>query len=223
VSNDFQTENLNRFEEALRRFDLENSHDPNTINVNGSQQPRELAYAQWLTDWVLRLCPKASEELRLAARSQHLCRWMVPRNSYPLTRTGYLRWREALKKFHAQKASEVLKALGYSEKLIERVTSLNLKKDFPLDTETRILEDGLCLVFLERQFAELAAKTDDEKMIVVLQKSWNKMTEKGQGFALQIPYGPHEKQLLDRALAKAKGKPFVEQTNPLSKPEIGNI
>ena len=49
--------------------------------ADGLAQPRELLYARWLTDWVLKLCPDASEPLRLAARCQHLCRWMVPRDS----------------------------------------------------------------------------------------------------------------------------------------------
>src|SRR5438876_6100686 len=121
----------NRFEAALRRFDEENSRDPNTVEINGLKHPRERVYAEWLTDWVLRLSPEASEELRLAARCQHLCRWMIPRDSYPMTRVGYLKWREALKNFHAQKAGDVLRELGYPDTIIARVQSLNLKKNFP--------------------------------------------------------------------------------------------
>src|ERR1041384_5746550 len=124
-----------RFEAALRRFDEEHSRDPNREEFGGVAHPRELIYAQWLTDWVLKLCPDVSEELRLAARGQHLCRWMIPRNSYPMTRGGYLQWREALKKFHAQKAGELLREVGYSEEVIRRVQDLNLKKNFPTDPE----------------------------------------------------------------------------------------
>src|SRR5690242_20119750 len=85
-----------RFDAALRRFDEENARDPNREQFAGISQPRELLYAKWLTEWVLRLEPQASEPLRLAARAQHLCRWEIPRHSFPLTRTGYLKWREAL-------------------------------------------------------------------------------------------------------------------------------
>ncbi|PYJ02844.1 MAG: hypothetical protein DME25_14860, partial [Verrucomicrobia bacterium] len=99
----FQPRDPGRFAAALRRFDQENSRDPNRETVDGAEHPRELIYAQWLTDWMLKLCPQASEELRLAARCQHLCRWQVPRDSYPMTRAGYLQWREGLKKFHAEK------------------------------------------------------------------------------------------------------------------------
>jgi len=193
-------DNPNRFEKALRRFDEENSGDPNTILSGGVKRPRELVYADWLTDWVLRLCPAASEELRLAARCQHLCRWMVPRNSYPMTRAGYLRWREEMKKFHAQKAADILREVGYPEEIIARVKSLNLKKDFPNDAETRVLEDALCLVFLEFQFAGLAAKTAEDKTINALQKSWGKMSEAARTEALKLNYGEREKALLHRAL-----------------------
>ena len=119
--------------------------------AGGVSQPRELLYAQRLTGWVLRLCPDASEELRLAARCQHICRWEIPRNSYPMTRAGYLKWRADLKKFHAQKAGEILREAGYDETAIRRVQELNLKKNFPDDPETRVLEDALCLVFLQFQ------------------------------------------------------------------------
>jgi len=196
----FQVADIPRFDAALRRFTEENSRDPNTVEIQGVKRPRELVYAEWLSNWVLRLCPQASEELRLAAHCQHLCRWMVPRDSYPMTRAGYLRWREALKKFHAEKAGEILREVGYPDPVVTRVQSLNLKKDFPHDPETRVLEDALCLVFLEHQLADLASKTDDEKMINALQKAWKKMTPAARELALKLSYPPRERTLLDRAL-----------------------
>jgi hypothetical protein len=189
-----------RFQEAIRRFDEENSRDPNRQLVDGVEQPRELVYAQWLTAWVERLCPDASEELRLAARCQHLCRWMVPRANYPMTRAGYLQWREGLKKFHAQKAGEILREVGYPEKIVTAVQRLNLKKDFPRDPGCRVLEDALCLVFLEHQLGELAAKSTEDKVINALQKSWAKMTPTARDLALGLSYTPSEKALLDKAL-----------------------
>ena len=189
-----------KFEAAIRRFDGENSRDPNREISGGVSQPRELLYAQRLTGWVLRLCPDASEELRLAARCQHICRWEIPRNSYPMTRAGYLKWRADLKKFHAQKAGEILRESGYDETVILRVQELNLKKNFPDDPEVRLLEDALCLVFLQFQLADLAAKTDEDKTINALQKSWAKMSESARAEALKLNYGEREKILLQRAL-----------------------
>ena len=185
-----------KFLSALRRFDTENSRDPNLTDG----QPRELRYAQRLTEWVLKLRPDASEPLRLAARCQHICRWESPRENHPATRAGYLKWRADLKKFHAEKSGASLRETGYDEETIRRVQNLNLKKDFPADAEGRVLEDALCLVFLEFQFAALAAKSDDEKMINALRKSWEKMTEAARAEALKLNYGDHEKKLIARAL-----------------------
>ena len=196
MTENFQPRDAKKFEAARRRFDAENSRDPNVED----SQPRELLYAKRLTDWVLRLCPDAGEELRLAARSQHICRWEIPRDSHPMPRAGYLKWRADLKKFHAQKAGEILREAGYDETAICRVQELNLKKNFPDDPEARVLEDALCLVFLEFQLAGLAARTAEDKTINALQKSWQKMTEAARAEALKLDFGPREKILLQRAL-----------------------
>ncbi|HEY2329434.1 MAG TPA: DUF4202 family protein, partial [Verrucomicrobiae bacterium] len=119
----------------------------------------------------------------------------------PMTRPGYLKWRADLKKFHAEKSAAILREVGYDEATIHRVQDLNLKKNFPADAECRVLEDALCLVFLEFQFAALAAKSDDEKMVNALKKSWEKMTEAARAEALKLNYGGREKNLIGRALA----------------------
>jgi Domain of unknown function (DUF4202) len=203
----FQPRDPRSFEAALRRFDEENGRDPHVEQAGGAAHPRELLYAGRLSEWVLKLCPEASEELRLAARCQHLCRWMVPRESYPMTRAGYLKWREGLKQLHAQKAGEILREVGYPEEVVARVQSLNLKKNFPHDAEVRVLEDALCLVFLEHQFAELASKTAEDKMVNALQKAWKKMTPAAQAQALKLAYSPRQQTLLEQALKTAERKP----------------
>ena len=186
-----------KFHAANARFDAENSRDPNSENGH----PRELLYAERLTSWVLKLSPNASETLRLAARCQHICRWESPRENYPMSRPGYLKWRADLKKFHAEKSGAILREVGYDEETIRRVQDLNLKKKFPADAEVRTLEDALCLVFLEFQLSPLAAKSDDEKMINALRKSWEKMTESARAEALKLNYGDREKKLIGQALA----------------------
>jgi len=197
-----QLSDTSRFEAAIHRFDAANSLDPNLEIVEGIARPRELVYAERLRHWVLKLCPDASEELRLAARCQHICRWMIARSSYPMTRPGYLKWREDLKKFHAEKAGDILRVVGYPAETVAKVQALNLKKNFPQDPDSRVLEDALCLVFLEFQFAELAAKTTDDKMINALQKAWKKMTPAARELAMKLSFGSQEKSLLERALAR---------------------
>ena len=82
------TENL---EKALKEIDRFNSQDPRQGIVDGIAHPQELIYSNSLTEWVLKLDPQASDPLRIAARGQHIGRWMVPRAKYPAGRSGYLR------------------------------------------------------------------------------------------------------------------------------------
>jgi hypothetical protein len=204
-----QVADATRFREAIQRFDELNAADPNRELIEGVPQPRELLNARRLCDWVMALAPNASEELRLAARSQHLCRWEIPRAKYPMTRAGYHHWRNELKRLHAEKSSAVLFAVGYPAEVVAKVRDLNLKKNFPADPESRVLEDALCLVFLQFQFAELASKTDEPKVVNALQKSWNKMTPAAHEHALRLDFAPRERDLIQRAL-----KPCATSSKP---------
>lgn len=194
-----------RFSEAIRRFDEENARDPNVVHVEGVAHPHELLYAKRLTDWVLRLCPEASEPLLLAARCQHICRWVIPRSMYEMTRSGYLRWRTDLKQFHARKSAEILREVGYDYATIARVSDLNLKKQFGRDPDCQILEDALCLVTLQYQLSDLVAKTEPAKMMGILQKTWKKMSKPARDYALALPFSETEKRLIEQALGEAVG------------------
>ncbi len=189
-----------RFSEAIRRFDEENGRDPHLIVVDGVAQPHELLYARRLTEWVLRLQPNASKPLLLAARSQHICRWLVPRSSYEMTRAGYLRWRNDLKHLHAKKSAEILREVGYNEATIARVVELNLKKGLGHDQECQVLEDALCLVTLQYQLADLMEKTDPDKMVGILRKTWKKMSDVARAHALALPFTEAESALLEQAV-----------------------
>jgi hypothetical protein len=189
-----------RFAAALRRIDAENSRDPHRDVVDGEAVPRELLYARRVSAWVERLCPDASEVLRLAARGQHICRWEIPRASYEMSRAGYLRWRADLKEFHAGKMGGILREVGYDDAFIARVQNLNRKKDLGRDAECQVLEDALCLVTLQFQLADLVARTEPETMDRILQKTWKKMSPAAREAALGLSYSEPEKAALARAL-----------------------
>ena len=188
------------FEKALKEIDRFNSQDPRQKIVNGIAHPQELAYSKSLTEWVLKLDPQASEALRIAARGQHISRWTVPRAEYPADRSGYLRWREDLKAFHAEKVGGILRDVGYEEDFIQRVKFLILKNNIKEDTDAQALEDALCLVFYETQFMNLMEKTPVDKMKTLVRKTWKKMSAKGRNIALQMNLPSEEKHFLESAL-----------------------
>jgi hypothetical protein len=181
----------------------------NTIDTANAADPRhtaegkawEMDHAERLTEWVVRLRPEASELLRIAARGQHIERWITPRTAYPEGRTGYLRWREDLKTFHAKRTGKIMLQAGYTPDERDRVASLITKTALrDGDPEGQVLEDALCLVFLETQFKDLLNKTSEPQMTAILRKTWQKMSASGQTAAQTLPLSPEEKQALSRAL-----------------------
>lgn len=165
--------------------------------------PHELWYAHRLTSWVLRLNPQASEWLQIAARGQHVRRWTIPRDRYPRTRAGYLKWRETLKVFHAGEVGRVMQEAGYGPADIERVQRIIRKRDLSNNPDAQTVEDALCLVFLESQLADLRAKTSDDKMRDVVAKTWRKMSPKARDVALTLPLAPDQWSWLRSALDAA--------------------
>jgi hypothetical protein len=176
-----------RLQQALDAIDAANAEDPVTIVVRGEQRPKEQAHAALATEWVQRLAPDASEALLLAARGHHLQRWRWPRSSYPDGRAGYLRWRRDLHEHHAALLAEILTSAGYDDATIERAQEIVRKKGLGRDPEVQVFEDALCLVFLETQLDDVAAKLDPATMEGVVRKTLVKMSEAGKAAAHTIP------------------------------------
>lgn len=193
--------NDERFKQAIAAFDALNAEDPNTVETAAGAQPKELHDAQAMTRWLEALYPDAGEVPHLAARCQHLCRWEVPRSSYPAGRSSYLKWRSELKRFHAEKSAEVLRSVGYEDSVVDAVTAVNLKQGLKSNPDVQMIEDALCLVFLELQFEGYLGQWEDDKVVGILQKTWAKMSEVGHAAALQLPLSEKALSLVGRALA----------------------
>lgn len=191
---------MNQLEKTLAAFDAANAQDPNTEIVNGQPIAKELIYSQRMTEHLHQFLPSASVELQLAARSQHICRWKIPRSNYPMDRQGYKKWRLELAAFHGEIAGEIMQANGYDESAIQRVKDLLLKRSLKRDDEVQALEDVICLVFLEFYLEDFAAKHDEVKLIDIIQKTWNKMSEAGHAAALKLPLSDTMLALVTKAL-----------------------
>jgi hypothetical protein len=191
-----------QFEIAIALIDKLNSEDINKFHLQGIDFPKEVLYSKRMSQKLLQFSPDASEALRLAVHAQHICRWKIARDEYPLDKIGYLKWREALKKLHAETTWGILKSIGYDEEFIKRVTFLIQKKLIKKDIESQILEDVVCLVFLEYYFEDFSSKHDDHKIIDILRKTWSKMSKKGQMEALKLQYSAKNKALINEASSK---------------------
>lgn len=191
----------NLFAKTMALIDAANAADPNFEFDGTAQRPKELLYAERMTQCLLEFQPDASEHLQLAARGQHIERWTSPRSAYPDGRTGYKKWRAELGLFHAQRVGELMQQAGYAEEDIKRAQYLVQKRGLGRDPETQCLEDVVCLVFIQYYLDEFAAKHDEPKLIDIIQKTWAKMSEKGHAAALKIPLSDAMKQLVGKALA----------------------
>ena len=172
-----------RFEATLAAFDAANAEDPNL----DEGQPKELLYAQRMSEMLARFAPDASEAVQLAVRAQHIQRWKTPRSRYPMDRQGYLQWRTGLYKFHAETAGRIMREAGYDEATIERVQAAVGKKALKVNPDTQLLEDVTDLVFLEHYLAGFAARHpdyDEAKWIEIIRKTWQKMSQQARDFVL---------------------------------------
>jgi hypothetical protein len=189
-----------RFEEAVRRFDEENARDSQRVELEGRQWPGGLVYARRMTEWLGRLEPGASEVVKLAARGQHIRRWEIPRESYPMDRVGYLKWRTDLGKFHARVAGEILSEVGYDGATVARVGALLRKENIKGDPEAQLLEDVICLVFFENYVEEFARGKDEAKLAGIVGKVWKKMSGRGRAAAMGIAMSPEVRAVVETAL-----------------------
>jgi Domain of unknown function (DUF4202) len=194
-----------RRERAIAAFRAENARDPQHIGHGDRALPRELLDAERLAVWIERLEPQASEPLRLAGHCQHLRRWELPRSEFDLGRIGYLKWRKALARFHADQAALILRAVGYGDDVVSAVRQINLKQDMQANPDVQTMEDALCLSFLEHELEEFSSKHPDEKVVDIIAKTWGKMSERAHRVALTLALSARCQALVGQALSRGAG------------------
>ena len=162
--------------------------------MRGEVRPKELAHAELMTEWVQRLDPDATEAQLLAARAHHLRRWTSPRSSYPEGRAGYLRWRTALKKQHAEEVAGHPRRRRLRRRHDRaRCSASSRRQGLGTDPAVQVHEDALCLVFLETQLAATVDQLGDEHMLDVIRKTAAKMSPAGLAEVAAIPMRDHDR------------------------------
>ncbi len=200
---------------ACAALDGANATDP---KKNADGRADALRYADGISRWVQRLIVEPSPELLIAARGQHLERWVIPRASFPEGKAGYFRWRKAVQVRQGERVCELLRGL-VDDGRNERVAMLVAKAVPAGDPEAQALEDAACLVFLEQEIAGFAAAHGDytaEHYITILRKTWVKMSPQAQdlarGLHLEQPFADLVKAALDMAPVRKSGGPEVRKS-----------
>lgn len=178
---------MDAYARAREAIDRAHAADPaRTVD----DRPVELVYADRMEAWVARLAPDAGPLLRLAARCQHLERFLTPRSTFPEGKAGYHAWRRSLYTKQAERARALLLAAGVSESEAADVATWVSKTDLKANDGTQALEDAACLVFLENEIAGFAAQHAEytaDKFVEIIRKTWRKMSAGAQRHALALP------------------------------------
>jgi hypothetical protein len=193
---------MDAYDRARSLIDAAHAADP-TRAADG--RAAELVYADRIEAWVARLDPSASPLLRLAARSQHLERWSVPRSTFPMDKPGYHAWRRSLYTKQAERARALLIEAGVSAGEAGEVATWVSKTGLKTNPGTQALEDAACLVFLEneiRAFAAQHAEYPREKFVDILRKTWRKMSPAAQEAALGLDLPGAIAELVRDAVSK---------------------
>ena len=191
-----------RFHKILESIDRINAEDPNLEKKGEMKAPKELLYGQRMSAMLMDFEQSASEILRIAVRAQHIKRWSIPREVYPMDRKGYLLWRTELKKFHGQLTGQLMAESGYDVDDIQRVDDLINKRKLKTDPEAQCLEDVVCLVFLKYYFDDFIVKhvDEEEKIVEIVRKTWNKMSIKGHEAAMLMEHSGKALKVIGKAL-----------------------
>jgi hypothetical protein len=175
------------YDRARDLIDAANSADPNRVEADGRDWPKELLYSERMSDMLERYKPDSDEVMKLAIRAQHIERWKSPRKAYPEGRIGYLQWRKDLYKIQASRAAELMREAGYDEDSSTRAWQAVAKKNIKGNADTQLLEDVTDLVFMEHYMLEFVGKHpeySEEKWLEIIRKTWQKMSADAQQFAL---------------------------------------
>lgn len=190
-----------RYAAAVAAIEAANAEDPTTTVVHGVEGPRELLHGRLAVVRLLELDPDADELRLLAARAHHLRRWTMPRSDHPDGRAGYLRWRSAARRRHAEEVRDLLAGCGYDDAERDRVAAVVAKEGLGTDPHVQAHEDALCLVFLEVDLSDVAGRLGDDATVRVLARTLRKMSDRGRRAALEVPLDPRASSLLRQALA----------------------
>lgn len=169
-----------RLDHAFASIDAANAQDPNLEDGT----PANLLYGQRMTAEQQRLFPDASDPLRIACRGQHIERWTLPRDAYPMDRAGYLQWRQEQGRRHADRIAGIMQRAGYDDADIDAARRMLTKQGLKRDPEVQALEDVICFTFIRWYLGDFMAEQPDEKMPRIIEKTARKMSAEGRARAL---------------------------------------
>jgi hypothetical protein len=160
---------------VLAAIDAANAADP---------KGEALIYGERMSAELARLFPAASDVLQIAARGQHVERWLLPRAEFPEGKEGYHAWRREQGRRHGLRLAGMMAEAGYDAAACDRVGVLLRKEGIKRDAEVQALEDVICFTFLRWYFQPFAEGRDPAALLDIVEKTARKMSAEGRARAL---------------------------------------
>ena len=168
-------------QQVFAAIDAANAADPRLEDG----QPVELLYGQRMTAEQERLHPDAPDALAIACRGQHIERWMLPRDSYPDGREGYLHWRREQGRRHAERVMQIMAEAGYPPADAEAAGRMIRKEGIKRDPQVQALEDVACFTFISHYLGDFAPTQEPEKLERIVALTARKMSPDARARALR--------------------------------------
>ncbi|MGH1353453.1 MAG: DUF4202 domain-containing protein [Thalassovita sp.] len=170
-----------RLANVLTAIDAANAADP----TQEDGRPAAQLYGERMTSELERLFPEASEVLQIAARGQHVERWLLPRKDFPEGRTGYLDWRKEQGRRHGERLGGMMSDARYTADDQARVGVMLRKENIKRDPEVQALEDVICFTFLKWYFQPFAGTQTPEALEKIVARTARKMSAAGRARVLE--------------------------------------
>ena len=131
-----------------------------------------------------RLYPDASEALQIACRGQHVERWLLPRDAYPMDRPGYLAWRTEQGRRHAARVAGIMRDAGYDDDAIAQAERMLTKQGIKRDPDVQAMEDVVCFTFIRWYLGDFSQTQPDDRLLRIVEKTARKMSPEARERAL---------------------------------------
>lgn len=215
-----------QLEKAIALIDEVNAQDPTKVPTDSGSEPYRLAYSRWLTEWVKRLDPKASDELLILARGKSIESWQlsqIKRDDYAPNTPGMRQWEMDRKKWLANRLLAVVKEAGYDEATQTLIENIMMGKNLPDPRDVRkydlignlgmvdfkklqavnmmqTLDDAEALLFLEKNFEEMFNRMPADEVAAVCKRELSRLSQNGIVTVLKQRWSPVQQRLLQKVL-----------------------
>jgi hypothetical protein len=188
-----------QYKKVTEEIEKAHSADESKEAEEGAWYPSELLYSRRMLTMLELVSPNSPNTMKLAVQCQHIKRWGIPRSDYPYDRRGYHQWRRVVMEYQLQQAQFILSSVNIDEADMLWIIDTLKNQGDKSNSESQIIVETACLVFLKWYMEPFAAKHESEKVIDIVKKTMRKMSETGLKLIPKLDLPMSVRQVLQQA------------------------